>query len=103
MKKTMRIAINGRPVTVSTERVKPAFIMAQTDSRTATSRAPQSRQHKLHHSRAHRTQQSLRPPFPVAASVSRRSSTCEKHSPRVGCCGNTPQYHIQPFSGPPTQ
>ena len=50
-KKTMRIAINGRPVTVSTDRVKPAFIMAETDSRTettpaipeqATTTAPQS-------------------------------------------------------------
>jgi hypothetical protein len=40
MKKTMRIAINGRPVTVSTDRVKPAFIMAETDSRTATAQAP---------------------------------------------------------------
>jgi hypothetical protein len=39
-KKTMRIAINGRPVTVSTDRVKPAYIMAETDDRTVTTRAP---------------------------------------------------------------
>jgi hypothetical protein len=40
MKKAMRIAIHGRPVTVSTDRVKPAFIMAETDSRTANVQAP---------------------------------------------------------------
>ena len=37
----MRIAMNGRPVTVSTDRVKPAYIMAETDSRTVTAQAPQ--------------------------------------------------------------
>jgi cleavage and polyadenylation specificity factor subunit 1 len=35
-KKTLKIAINGRPVTVSTDRVKPAYIMAEPDSRTVT-------------------------------------------------------------------
>ena len=39
-KKTLRIAINGRPVTVSTDRVKPAYIMVETDGRTMTARAP---------------------------------------------------------------
>jgi hypothetical protein len=39
-KKTMRIAINGRLVTVSTDRVKPAYIMAETDDRTVSTRAP---------------------------------------------------------------
>ena len=39
-KKTLRIAINGRPVKVSTDRVKPAYIMAEPDSRTVTARAP---------------------------------------------------------------
>jgi hypothetical protein len=36
----MRIAINGRLVTVSTDRVKPAFITAETDGRTATAPEP---------------------------------------------------------------
>jgi hypothetical protein len=84
MKKTMRIAINGRPVTVSTDRIKPAFIMVETDSRTATARVPRSRQHKPHHSRVQRTQQPRIPPIPVAASVSWRGSTCEHHSPPAG-------------------
>jgi hypothetical protein len=35
----MRIAINGLPVTVSTDMFKPAFITAETDGRTATARA----------------------------------------------------------------
>ena len=50
--KTLRIAMNGRPVTVSTDRVKPAYIMVETDDRTVTTRAPRSRQRSLHHSRA---------------------------------------------------
>ena len=36
---TLRIAINGRPVTVSTNRVKPAYIMAEPDSSIVTARA----------------------------------------------------------------
>jgi len=39
-KKTLRIAINGRTVTVSTDRVKPAYIMKETDGHTVTARAP---------------------------------------------------------------
>jgi hypothetical protein len=38
--KTMRITINGRPVTVSTDRVKPAYIMVETNDRTVTTQAP---------------------------------------------------------------
>lgn len=38
--KTLRIAINGRPVTVSTDRVKPAYTTVDTDGRTVTARAP---------------------------------------------------------------
>jgi hypothetical protein len=38
-KKTMRIAINGLPVTVSTDRVRPAYIMVQPDGRTMAARA----------------------------------------------------------------
>jgi cleavage and polyadenylation specificity factor subunit 1 len=38
--KTMRIAINGRTVTVSTDRVKPAYIMVETHDHAATSQAP---------------------------------------------------------------
>ena len=53
-KKTLRIAINGRPLTVSTDRVKPAYIMVETDGRTDAARAPPSRHHNPHHSRAHR-------------------------------------------------
>ena len=39
-KKTLRIIINGRPVMVSTDRVKPAYIMVETDGRTVTAWAP---------------------------------------------------------------
>ena len=39
-KKTLRITMNGRPVTVSTDRVKPAYIMAESDSRIVTAPAP---------------------------------------------------------------
>jgi hypothetical protein len=38
--KTLRIAINGRPVTVSTDRVKPAYTMVDPDGRTVTARTP---------------------------------------------------------------
>jgi len=38
--KTLRIAINGRPVTVSTDRVKPAYTMVDPDGRTVTAGAP---------------------------------------------------------------
>jgi hypothetical protein len=38
--KTMQIAINARPVTVSTDRVKPAYIMVETDGCTVTARPP---------------------------------------------------------------
>jgi cleavage and polyadenylation specificity factor subunit 1 len=39
-KKTMRLAIKGRTVTVSTDRVKPAYIMVETHDHAATSQAP---------------------------------------------------------------
>jgi hypothetical protein len=61
------------------------------DSRTATARAPRSRQNKPHHSRAHTTQQPRRPLVTVAASIFGRGSTCDHHSPRgnVGKLNNT--------------
>ena len=38
--KTLQIAINGRPITVSPDRVKPAYIMAESYSRTVNARTP---------------------------------------------------------------
>jgi len=40
MKKTLPIAINGQPVTGSTDRVKHAYIMVESDSCTVTAWAP---------------------------------------------------------------
>ena len=39
-KKTLRIAINGRPVTVSTDRVMSAYIMMETDDRIVNAWSP---------------------------------------------------------------
>jgi hypothetical protein len=38
--KTIRVTINGRPVTVSTDRIKSAYIIAETDDYSLTTRAP---------------------------------------------------------------
>jgi len=40
MTKMLRIAINGRPVTESTDRVKTAYTMVDPDGRSMTARAP---------------------------------------------------------------
>jgi hypothetical protein len=39
-KKTLRMSMNGRPATVPTDRVKPAYIMVEPDDRTVTTRTP---------------------------------------------------------------
>jgi len=58
--KTLRIAINGRPVTVSTDRVKPAYTMAYPDVRIVDAWAPQEQ-----------TSQPAPQPSPAAAQTTR--------------------------------
>jgi hypothetical protein len=92
--KTLQIAMSGRPVTVSTDRVKPSYIMAETDGRhvparappqtegrALPSRAPWSRQSNLLHSRQRRAHQPRGLSVPAAASASRRGLTCKQPSP----------------------
>jgi hypothetical protein len=84
-KKTLRISMHGRPVTVSTDRVKPAYIMVEPDDRTVTTRIPPEQT----------THPAPQPSPPADTSASRRHSTCKHHSPRGGDVG-TPH---KPISG----
>jgi cleavage and polyadenylation specificity factor subunit 1 len=67
--KTMRININGRPVTVSTDRVKPAYIVVETNDCTVTTRAPPEQ---------------TAPPMPEPSSLSLPATrtTCSSHQVR---------------------
>ena len=63
-KKTLRITMNGRPVTVSTDRVKPAYIMAEPDSRSVTAPAPAPREQSTQPTPAPREQSTQPAPAP---------------------------------------
>jgi len=72
-KETLRIAINGRPVTVSTNRAKPAYTMLEPEDRIVTARATRSKYRNPYHSRAHqstsRAEYPFRPPTPLPGAV----------------------------------
>jgi hypothetical protein len=93
-KKTLRISMNGRPVTVYADRVKPAYIMVEPDDRTVnTPTLPVQTMHPA------------RQPSPPATLTTRsgrhvrfrRGSTYKHHSPRGGDCGTSHDPISDPF------
>ena len=76
--KMIQIAINGQPVTVSTDSVKPAFITGETDGHTATARASpeQATQNRttVEHTRpSSHADHTFRSPRPFSGTVQRLS------------------------------
>jgi hypothetical protein len=74
--KTLRIAIDGRPVTVLTDRVKPAYTMVDPDGRTMNARAPteqtsQTLPQPYKAEPSSHADQPFRPPRPLSSAVQR--------------------------------
>jgi hypothetical protein len=90
-KKTMRIAMNGRPVTVSTDGQARLHHGGDLRLRHDCSSTPRP---------VGPARKQCRPLVPVAASASRHSSTYEHLSPRGGDVGTPHKSTSGPFQGP---
>jgi hypothetical protein len=82
VEESIQLSVRGQSVTVSGDRVKPAYVLNETGQGTATTEPPPRRTRHRHQPR--------RPHAPVAASACRKATALERPSPRVCDVGAYP-------------